>query len=162
MSARAVRYTMIVLALLGAGIAAYLTYAHYGHHKLACSLGSQCETVQHSAYADLAGLPVAVLGLLGYALILAALMLPAGDPTRLVLVALTVVGFGVSAYLTYRELFTIHAICQWCVGSAVIMTVLAALAIGRFVRGDPPEVNTPRGPASDETAGPVSSVGRNP
>jgi uncharacterized membrane protein len=128
---------MIVLALLGVGIAAYLTYAHYEHVKLACSLGSQCETVQHSAYADLAGVPVAVLGLVGYALILGALLLPTSDMTRLAVVALTVVGLGFSAYLTYRELFTIHAICQWCVSSAVIMTVLTLLAVASFLRGDP-------------------------
>jgi uncharacterized membrane protein len=50
--------------------------------------------------------------------------------------ALTVGGFGFSAYLTSRELFSIHAICPWCVSSAVIMTVLVCLATWRFLRGE--------------------------
>ena len=51
--------------------------------------------------------------------------------------AFTLGGFGFSAYLTYRELFSIHAICEWCVSSAVIMTILMCLSIWRFLRGDP-------------------------
>jgi uncharacterized membrane protein len=44
------------------------------------------------------------------------------------------VGFGFSLYLTYLELFVIKAICQWCVGSAVIVTVIAALSVVRLLR----------------------------
>jgi uncharacterized membrane protein len=51
-------------------------------------------------------------------------------------VAFTVVGFGFSAYLTYRELFSIHAVCEWCESSAIVVTVLMCLAIWRFLRGD--------------------------
>ena len=50
--------------------------------------------------------------------------------------ALTLGGFGFSAYLTYRELFTLHKICEDCVASAVIMTILMCLSIWRFLRGD--------------------------
>ena len=50
--------------------------------------------------------------------------------------ALTLGGFGFSAYLTYREVFTIHEICEWCVSSAVIMTILMCLSVWRFLRGD--------------------------
>ena len=59
-------------------------------------------------------------------------------------------GFGFSAYLTYRELFTIHAICQWCVGSAIVMTTLAILTGYRALRDDsvePPDLGTPSAPA---------------
>jgi uncharacterized membrane protein len=58
------------------------------------------------------------------------------ETTRLILVVLTLGGWGFSAYLTYRELFSIHAICPWCVSSAIIMTFLAPLAVWRFLRGD--------------------------
>jgi uncharacterized membrane protein len=51
--------------------------------------------------------------------------------------AFTLVGFGFSAYLTGRELFSIHAICEWCVSSAVIMTFLVVLSTWRFLRGEP-------------------------
>jgi uncharacterized membrane protein len=161
-SPRALRYTTIALALLGAGVAAYLTYTHYAHVKVACSLGSQCETVQHSAYADLAGVPVALLGLVGYVLILGGLLRPSWDPTRLATVALTVVGFGFSAYLTYRELFTIHAICQWCVSSAVIMTFLMVLTIAQFLRDDPPAVaaKADRHATTAEQGEPTGAIGR--
>ncbi len=138
MSNRALRYTMIALAIVGLGVAAYLTYTHYANVKVACSLGSQCETVQKSSYSMLAGIPVAVLGLIGYSAILAILVaLPVSENTNLALVAATLFGLAFSAYLTYREVFTIHAICQWCVASAVIMTLLTGLSLLRFLRGAP-------------------------
>jgi uncharacterized membrane protein len=134
MSERAGRWAMIVLTIIGLGVASYLTYTHYAHVKVACSLGSQCETVQHSSYANLVGVPVALLGVIGYVLILASLLLPQVEAARLATVAVVIPGFGFSAYLTYRELFSIHAICQWCVSSAVIMTLLSMLAIWRFLK----------------------------
>jgi uncharacterized membrane protein len=56
--------------------------------------------------------------------------------TRFSTVAVTAIGFGFSCYLTYRELFSIHAICEWCVSSAAIMTVLVSVAVSRFLLGD--------------------------
>ncbi len=51
---------------------------------------------------------------------------------------MTLIGFGFSMYLTYRELFTIKAICQWCVLSAVLMTALTVLTAIRFLRSANP------------------------
>jgi uncharacterized membrane protein len=131
------RRAMLVLAALGFGIAAYLTYVHYRGIKVACLAGGGgCETVQASTYSKLAGVPVATIGLVGYAFILATLF-ARGEAARLATAAATIIGWGFSAYLTYRELFTIHAICQWCVASAVIMTALLALAIARYLAGEP-------------------------
>jgi uncharacterized membrane protein len=135
-STRALRITMIVLAVVGLGLASYLTYVHYSGIKPACSLGGSCEKVQTSAYSHLAGVPVALMGLLGYVTILGLLLGPEGEATRFATAAATTVGFGFSAYLTYRELFSIHAICEWCVSSAVIMTLLLFLAVWRFLQGD--------------------------
>jgi uncharacterized membrane protein len=133
------RLASVGLALLGLGIAGYLTYVHYrGLHVACLAGGGGCEQVQASRYAKLAGAPVAVLGLLGYAAILLATNLR-GEAARLAAVALTVVGLGFTGYLTYRELFTIDAICQWCVASALVMTALTALAVARFLRA-PPQV----------------------
>jgi uncharacterized membrane protein len=89
--------------------------------------------VQSSSYADVAGVPVALLGLIGYTAILVAVLLP-GEGARLAASSMALVGFGFSLYLTYLELFEINAICQWCVGSAVIMTALAVLTGVRAVR----------------------------
>ena len=134
MSDRAIRSSMVVLAVLGLGVAGYLTYTHYTGAAPVCSLSHGCEKVQSSAYSELGGVPVALLGLIGYGAILAAALAPSTDRTRLALVGLTLAGFGLSAYLTYRELFTIHAVCQWCVSSAVIMTLLAVAAVVRELR----------------------------
>src|SRR5882672_11229110 len=133
MSARALRITLIVLTTIGLGVASYLTYVHYAGIKPVCSAGGSCAKVQTSVYSELAGVPVA---LIGYVVILGSLLAPENETTRFATVAFTVVGFGFSAYLTYRELFSIHAICEWCVSSAVIVTILMCLAIWRFLRGD--------------------------
>jgi len=129
---------MIALTVIGLGIASYLTYVHYAGIKPLCGLGGSCELVQTSVYSRLAGVPVALLGLIGYLAVLASLLAPEGERTRFAAVAVTTVGFGFSAYLTYRELFSLHAICEWCASSAVIMTLLACLAVWRFLRGEGP------------------------
>ena len=123
-------------AVLGLAIAAYLTYVHYAGIEPICAASGGCERVQSSRYAELAGVPVALLGLLGYAGILAAALLP-GEGARLAAAWLAVVGLGFSLYLTYLELFEIEAICQWCVASAVIMGILAVLTVVRAGRDLP-------------------------
>jgi uncharacterized membrane protein len=135
---------MIVLTVLGLGLASYLTYVHYSGIKPACSLGGSCEKVQSSEYSSLAGVPVALMGLIGYVTIMILLLAPESEMSRFATVAVTTVGFGFSAYLTYRELFSIHAICEWCVSSAVIMTMLVCLALWRFLLGDELPADGPR------------------
>jgi uncharacterized membrane protein len=132
-SDRRLRLVALVLSVLGLGVAAYLTYIHYEGIKPVCGLGGDCEKVQTSEWADLAGVPVAVLGLAGYVLILASLFVR-GENGVMAGALLSVVGFGFSCYLTYRELFTIDAICQWCVTSAVLLTLLAVVTVTRLVR----------------------------
>jgi uncharacterized membrane protein len=127
---------MVGLSVLGLGVATYLTVAHYTGGTTICPLHGGCETVQHSVYSMLAGVSVALIGLIGYVLILISLLVPQGETARLTTMALTVGGFGFSAYLTARELFSIHAICPWCVSSAIVMTLLVCLATWRFLRGD--------------------------
>ena len=114
------------LALLGLAISIYLTYVHYAGIEPVCSSISNCERVQTSEYADLAGIPVAVLGIAGYAAILLSLRMRA-DVTAL----LSYLAVAFSAYLTWAELFKIDAICQWCVASAIITLAIAVLATVR-------------------------------
>jgi uncharacterized membrane protein len=114
------------LALLGLAISIYLTWVHYAGIKPVCTGISDCERVQTSDYADLVGIPVAVLGIVGYGAILASLR------TRVEVTAmLSYLALAFSAYLTWAEVFKIEAICQWCVGSAVITLVIAVLATVR-------------------------------
>jgi uncharacterized membrane protein len=129
---RRLRLAAIVLALVGLGIASYLTYVHYEDIHPVCGLGGDCVKVQTSEWSKLAGIPVAVLGLVAYATILVSLLVPGEE--ALIAGALTaLVGFGFSAYLTYRELFTIDAICPWCVASAIVMTLLAIATTARLL-----------------------------
>jgi uncharacterized membrane protein len=152
-SDRTLRAAIAALAMVGVGIAAYLTSVHYaGLHPL-CLASGGCEQVQSSRYAKLAGVPVAVLGLGGYVAILASLFVR-GEAGRAAGACLALAGFGFSAYLTYRELFTIDAICQWCVASAILMTLLALLTTIRLLAAEPE--------SELETAGAVSRAARAP
>jgi uncharacterized membrane protein len=138
MGGRALRIAMLVLAVVGIALTAYLTYVHYAGIKVACVQGhDECEAVQTSVYSKLAGVPVALMGLIGYVLIFATLALRQSEATRLATLALTLGGFGFSCYLTYREVFSLEKICEWCVSSAILMTVLMLLALWRFLRGTP-------------------------
>lgn len=121
------------LALAGIGIAGYLTYVHYAGLRPVCGVSGGCETVQTSRWASLLGIPVALLGLITYTLILASLR-ARGDGALLGGYGLTLVAFAFSVYLTYRELFTIHAICSWCVASAIVFTLLAIVGTIRVLR----------------------------
>jgi uncharacterized membrane protein len=135
-SSRGLRIATAVLALMGVGIAGYLTWVHYaGLEPLCVGGGGGCEKVQTSRWAELAGVPVAVLGLAGYVGILATLALP-GELGRTLAAFLALVGVGFSAWLTYVELAKIHAICQWCVASAVVMALLAVVTVMRVLRED--------------------------
>jgi uncharacterized membrane protein len=138
MHGRRLRIVMTVLTVLGIGLASYLTYIHYAGIKPLCGTnGGGCEIVQTSQYSKLVGVPVALIGLLGYVAILGSLLVPESETSRLATVVFTVVGFGFSGYLTYRELFSIHHICEYCVSSAGLITVLMALAVWRFLSIDP-------------------------
>jgi uncharacterized membrane protein len=129
------RRVTAVLAFVGIGIAGYLTWVHYaGLDPVCVGGGGGCERVQSSRWAELTGVPVAVLGLAGYVAILASLALPE-EPGALVAAFLSLVGFGFSGWLTYVEIAKIDAICQWCVASAVVMTALALVSVARVLRG---------------------------
>ncbi len=135
MSSRALRRTLIVLAVIGVGLAAYLTYLHYSGGVVPCSIkGNPCSEVQKSVYSKVAGVPVALIGLIGYILIVGSLLMRETETSRFATAALTLGGFGFSVYLTYREVFSLEKICEWCVGSACLMTVLAILSVWRFLR----------------------------
>jgi uncharacterized membrane protein len=130
------RQAIALLALVGFFVALYLWFHALGlGGPLKCGTGG-CDTVQTSRWSVFLGLPVALYGVVGYFAILVvalAALRPAALLERkwsLLLVALSSGGFLFTLYLTYLELFVIHAICRWCVGSAMIMTVIwvAALA----------------------------------
>jgi uncharacterized membrane protein len=133
----ALRAASAGVAAVGLAIAAYLTIVHYAGGEPVCAVAHGCATVQQSKYAHLAGIPVALLGLLGYVAILGSLARD-GEVWRTATAFLALAGFGFSAWLTYVEVVRLDAICIWCVGSAICMTILAVLAVVRVLSAPPP------------------------
>jgi uncharacterized membrane protein len=131
---RRLRIAIAALSTLGIGIAAYLVHAHYAGTAIACATGG-CETVQQSRYAEIFGVPVALLGLFAFAGILATL-LRSDTAGRAAAVTLSVSGVIFAAYLFVAQVAAIHAICQWCIASDVVLTVIAGLTLVR-ARRDP-------------------------
>ncbi|HXF00827.1 MAG TPA: vitamin K epoxide reductase family protein [Solirubrobacterales bacterium] len=124
---RVLRTVAAALSFAGIGVATYIAIADAGGGSPVCLAGGHgCATVAKSHYSHLAGINVAVFGILGYVLILAAALTP-GDLGRFGGFLLAAIGFGFSVYLTYLELFVIDAICHWCVASAVLMALLLAV-----------------------------------
>lgn len=137
MRATWLRRGLIGLTVLGVALAAYLTYVHYSGTPPACTAGQACIKVQTSLWSKLDGVPVALIGLIGYVLILGSLLAPDREESRLATLGLTLVGFGFSAYLTYREIHSIHAICEECATSAVFLTILFIGSVIRYIQGVP-------------------------
>ena len=127
------RVAVLALSALGLAIAGYLTYVHYAEIESVCSIAHGCQKVQTSEWAELAGVPVALLGLIGYAGIFASVFVP-GEAGLMAGAGMSLVGFGFSAYLTYREIWSIEAICVWCVASAIVLTLLSVLCVARLLR----------------------------
>jgi uncharacterized membrane protein len=132
------RWGSVALAALGAADAIYLTWIKLYHAQaLFCSVGGGCDTVNTSAYSQISGIPVAIFGLGAYLLIAAVLLVEdrwavvrAYGPLAVFGLALT--GTLYSAYLTYLELTVIHAICPYCVISALLITSLLIAAVVRL------------------------------
>ncbi len=131
-----------LLSLLGVFVALYLYLFKIGKiGALVCGTGA-CETVQLSRYSRFMGVEVSLIGLLGYlGLLVFALwsLRPGIADMRWPATVLSIMsGLGVvfAVYLTSLELFVIHAICRWCVGSAAIITAIfiAALLDRRHAR----------------------------
>ncbi|MEX2178427.1 MAG: vitamin K epoxide reductase family protein [Gemmatimonadaceae bacterium] len=144
------RMLTALVALAGFFVALYLALYKAGIiGTLACGAGG-CETVQFSRWAMLFGFPVAVWGVGFYALVLALALAMLqdrwSDSRGLSLALLLLTGWGVlfSAWLTYLELFVIHAICRWCVVSAVLAAVLFALAFRDWKTTAPADYRPPK------------------
>ena len=127
---RSLRIAIGVVALLGLGVSIYLTVVRAEGESPTCVIGGGCHTVQSSDYSELAGIPVAWLGIAAYVGLLVAAILP-GQLGRALGLFTAVVSFGFSAWLTYAELVLIDAVCAWCVTSAILVTLSLILTIMR-------------------------------
>lgn len=127
------RRAIAFLAALGVGVATYIAVEAAGGDAPQCLAGSTgCATVAKSSYSHVAGVNIAVFGIVGYVLLLASAFF-ASDLARFGGFLVALGGFGYSVFLTYVEIFKIEAICQWCVASAILMTVLFLLNATRLI-----------------------------
>ena len=126
MTDRSLRLGAAIIALAGLVVAGYLTWVHFDDAALVCVAGGGCETVQKSEYAEIAGIPVAALGVVAYGIVLG---LVAWDTpgARLGAAMLALVGLLFSGYLLALQLFVIDAVCVWCLANDVVIAPLLAI-----------------------------------
>ncbi len=114
------------MALAGIAVAGYLTWAHFADEPVVCVAGGGCETVQESQYAEIAGIPVALLGLVAYSTV-AGLIAWDAPYARLGAATISLVGLLFSIYLLAVQLFVIDAVCVWCLANDVVIAPTLAI-----------------------------------
>lgn len=141
----------IIVAFLGLLVAAYMSWSELSGIPTSCPGGTEgavgrpgalaidCGFVQNSVYARIIGIPVALLGFVGYLAILALWIFQnrvafLREYSHILVFGLALFGFLFSLYLTYTELFLIYTICTWCVASAILMTLVFIIATMRLVQ----------------------------
>lgn len=134
------RWGSLALAVLGALVSIYLTYIKLANVQAFCGPSRACDTVNTSIYADIRGIPIAVLGLGAYLALIALLLLEKRAPILaawgpVAIFGLALTGTLYSAYLTYVELYILRAVCPYCVASALFITGLLVLSVIRLARG---------------------------
>lgn len=134
------RWGSLALSVLGAVDAAYLTWVKVAGQEAFCGASRACDTVQNSIYAELGGVPIAVLGLAAFMVIFGLLLAEKSGPLLAAWAPLAIFGMALtgtlySAYLTYVELYILRAVCPYCVVSAVCLAGLLVLSIVRLARG---------------------------
>lgn len=124
--------SIFLLTCLGLFVAGNLSLSHLLHIVLPCGPGGGCERVLIDSWSQAGGVPVAYFGFLAYAALAAVTFVRMLKPTpnkNLVLIPylVSLLGTLASAALTYHSIFEIHALCKWCVTSAITMTVIFVL-----------------------------------
>lgn len=156
----------LLFSLAGIGVAGYLVQVHYDESLLVCGVGD-CHTVQQSKYAEIFGVPIAILGLGMYLTVLGLGIARWRRPewhlyATTAVFAIALAGALYSAYLTYIELEVIHAVCQWCVASACLtVAILLVEGFGLYAAlGVPPDFDDADDPGGIEPNRLVSSTPR--
>jgi uncharacterized membrane protein len=143
---RRLRVAAAVLAAAGIAVSGYLLWVREAGATLICSTGG-CETVQTSPYADVLGIPVALVGLVGYLLLLATAV-GAGETARSAHAVLALAAAVFSTYLLYVQLDLIGAVCDWCLVSDGIVSGIAVLALLRVKVAQESSAVSSRSPAA--------------
>jgi uncharacterized membrane protein len=129
----------IALSIIGLLVSIYMTIYKITSNDSMCVGSGDCKTVNASRYAEVYGIPVAVLGMLGYSAILAVLLLePRVDFLQengtLAFFGLSLVGFLFTLYLIFVEVSLLRAYCPFCITSQTVMTIIFIISVIRLVR----------------------------
>ena len=128
---------LTVLAIFGLLVSAYMTVYKLTQSNAMCLGSGDCSTVNNSRYSEVSGIPVALIGVAGYAALLGSQVLERRwaflrENGPMILFGLALTGFVFTVYLVYVEFALIKAICPFCVASQITMTAIFALAIVRL------------------------------
>lgn len=131
----------IILALIGLADSIYLTWIKLANATASCAGIGNCESVNSSKYAEIAGIPIALLGAGAYLAILVFLIIENRNDflktnAPLAIFGISLVGVLYSAYLTYVEVAILHAICPYCVLSAVVIVALFVISVVRLLQDE--------------------------
>ena len=137
--ANALYWSTVIITILGAADALYLLIYKLTGNPHMCLGNGGCHNVNFSPYSEINGIPVSVFGLCAYLAILCILVLEARvkiakEYGPLAIFGISLGGVAFTAYLTYLEIYVIHALCPFCVASAIIITFIFILAIIRLVK----------------------------
>lgn len=135
------RHVAALFAAIGAAVSAYLTWVHYSGSLALCVGVGGCEAVQTSRYAMVGTLPVAAIGLGGFAAMLGVAMARIGFAhpwLDVLLLGMALAATVYVAYLTYVEIFVLGAICPWCVTAAACAVVVLVVVARELLSPQPP------------------------
>jgi uncharacterized membrane protein len=133
-------FIALITSLIGLLDAGYLSYSKLNSLNLYCSAAvGDCNSVNSSQWSYLFGIPVAYLGFIAYAAILFLLIF--GKKIKLLaphvdflFFFITLIGFLFSGYLTFIEATVLHTFCQWCLLSALMITILFSISVIKLAR----------------------------
>jgi uncharacterized membrane protein len=136
---RLLKWSTIILAILGTLDAIYLLVLKYTQAEAMCVGNHGCITVNNSVYSEIYGIPVSVFGIMAYLVIVAIVLVEsriklARENGPLAVLGISLAGVAFSAYLTYLEFYVIHAVCPFCITSAIVITLIFILAVIRLIK----------------------------
>ncbi len=126
------RTWIIILALLGIFVSGYLSWSHFSGEAVYCGGASSCELVNSSRFAYLGNIPVALLGLIGYIIILVLSLIPLKEDRQwpeVLRFGVALIGVMFQWYLFYIEAAVLHAFCYWCIASQIFITLIFILSL---------------------------------
>ncbi len=133
-------WASIAFAVIGLAVSVYMTIFKLTGNENMCVGNGGCSTVNASPYAEIYGIPVAVIGIVGYLALLVLLLIePRGNTFlaengTLIIFGVALLGFLFTLYLIFLEIFVIKALCPFCLTSQISMTILFGLSIARLLR----------------------------